>query len=95
MTYDVGDLVRIDTRVELASVLTDPTALAFTIKEPDGVITTKSWPADGQVVKDGVGLFHYNHTVVKPGNHAYRWAATGTVVSAEEVKFQVRRSEFV
>lgn len=88
---DIGDLRRLSVNIQAAGVDADPTGLAFTITEPDGVATTWTYGTDAQVVKDSVGDYHADWPVAKPGRHFWRWAATGAAVGAEAGEFWARR----
>lgn len=96
-SYDLGDQVRVSVVFTDANdVATDPTTVTLRVKNHAGVVTVYS----ASVVKDSVG--HYHQDVDVPvGSGAggrkwwYRWEATGTLVTAEEGSFLVRRSPIV
>ena len=67
----------------------DPGALAIQVTSPTAVVTTKSWPADAQVVRDGPGLFHYDIDANTPGVWHWRWRATGVVQATDAGRFKV------
>ena len=98
-TYDIGDRVRLGIAIQdLESVgapLVDPDQLVFTMRSPDGTLTTWTYGVDEQFVKDDVGLYHVNWTVVQRGNHWSRFVASGNVGAAEELGFKVRPSKVV
>lgn len=88
--YDIGDLPRLTATFEVSDVAADPTAVTFTLREPDGVLTTYTYPADAELVKDATGVYHVDWPVTKAGNHFYRFAGTGAAVAAEERQFVAR-----
>ncbi len=69
-----------------AGVLADPTLVRLLWKR-HGEAETIWLVAAGQIVKDAVGLYRADITVVEPGLHYYRWEGTGAVVAAEEGTF--------
>lgn len=92
-----GDVVRVATYSgtvgapvggfrNLAGDLADPTLVRLLWKR-HGEAETIWLVTAGQVVKDAVGLYHADITVVEPGLHYYRWEGTGAVVAAEEGTF--------
>lgn len=92
--FDKGDLKRLTivTR-NIAGALTDPTALAVRVLDPDWTLTTKSWPADVEVVRDSLGTFHYDLTFTKAEKWIVALVATGAVVETEKPEFWARRVE--
>lgn len=78
-----------------AKVLTDPTNLQFRIKPPTSPEFTKTWPADAEVVKDAVGEFHIEYTLLnEEGEMPVRWQATGTVQNSTEDRIATIDSGF-
>ena len=88
-----GDIVRLTTTpgfTNVAGALTDPTTVTLRWRVAGGTETTYTWTAavpGTNIVKDSVGVFHADITVVAPGLHYFRWAGTGAVVAAEEGTF--------
>ena len=73
-------------------MLVDPSALAFTMLEPDGSTTSYQYGVDEAVLHDGLGLFRVEWDVVQAGTHWCRWAAAGNIGAAEELGFKARPS---
>lgn len=92
--YDVGDGVRTTSQFKVNGVLTDPTSVTIKVKTPAGTVTTKSYPADPEVVRTGLGAFSYTFILTTAGSWWYRWEGAGAVIGAAERRFQVRASEF-
>ncbi len=91
-TFDVGDIRRLTaTYTDFAAAVADPTAIVLTIREPDGVLVTKDWPAPADITKDSTGVFHYDFTIAKEGRHVVNWTSTGAVVAAGESEFWARQ----
>lgn len=93
--YDVGDKIRLtETFTNLAGVVTDPTAVTFKMKLPNGTATTYVYGTDAQLVKLGTGIYYVDWTFTMADSHRYRFAGTGTVVASDEGTILVRRSFF-
>lgn len=87
--YDIGDVKRCQcTFTNLAGTATNPTTVALTIREPDGVETAV---AQGSMTNSGTGVWHYDYTISKAGRHVERWVGTGTVAVAEAAEFWARK----
>jgi hypothetical protein len=92
-TYDKGDLVRVKATFTVNAVLTDPTTITLKVKDPEGTVTTYTY-AGGAVSKTSTGLYYKDVSVTNDGMWYYRFEGTGTVQSAGESSFRVRKSEF-
>jgi uncharacterized protein YfaS (alpha-2-macroglobulin family) len=86
-TYDKGDYIRISAiwRND-ASVAVDPSTITLKIFGPSGQITQYTY-AEGYVVKDSVGNFHYDFLPTERGNYTYRWEGTGNAIAAGQSSF--------
>lgn len=94
--YDIGDRRKLSCEIRNESgVLTDPTTLVFTMREPDGTITDYLYGTDAELVKDSVGVYHVYWDCALAGIHRWRLEADGAVVVAEEALFNVRRSHVI
>ena len=88
-----GDVVRVSTSpgfTTTAGVLTDPTTVTLLWRRAGDATTTWTWTAavpGTNIVRDSVGVFRADITVVKPGLHYYRWAGTGAIAASEESTF--------
>jgi hypothetical protein len=90
--HDLGDRRKLTCEVrDESDQLVDPTGLTFTMREPDGTLT--SWTkADPEMINDSVGAYHVYWDCAQVGKHFWRFAATGNVGAAEESGFKVRVS---
>lgn len=76
--------------------LGDPQTVKVSVKRPDtGVITTKTYDVDVDVIKDGVGKYHLTVDLNAEGTWAARWFSEGTLKAAAEMRFKVKDSDFV
>lgn len=92
-THDIGDRRKLTCEIrDETDALTDPDVLVFSMREPDGVLTTYDLN-DVEVVRDSVGLYHVYWDCTQSGTHNWRWAASGNVGAAEESAFKVRASK--
>lgn len=72
----------------------DPTEVQLAVTQPDGSVVIFSY-LDGQVIRDGVGLYHYDYLPPGPGRYSYAWEGTGAVaVGTCDTPFFVDASGF-
>lgn len=93
--FNKGETVRILASFSVADVLTDPTTVTLKLRTPAGVQTSHLYGTDPGVVKESVGLYHYDLPVSVSGKWVYRWEGTGDASAVEETHFRVLQSEFV
>ena len=87
--YDIGDLKRCQcTFLNFADVATNPTTVALTIREPDGVETAV---AQGSMTNSATGVWFYDYAISKAGRHVERWVGTGAVQRSPQIEFWVRK----
>ncbi len=74
----------------------DPDVLTVLVDSPDpgSARTTWVYGVDVEVVRDGVGQYHFYITLTRSGNWFYRVEATGTRVVASEGTLFAQRSHF-
>jgi hypothetical protein len=94
-----GDVVRVRTNdpavagsgfVNGAGALTDPTTVVLKWNRHGESVTVWTWTSGTpgpNIVRDSVGVFHADITVVEPGLHYFRWEGTGAVVAVAEGTF--------
>ena len=88
-TYDKGDYVRLTgTWRDDANALVDPTTVTLKIQNPDGTITSITYDS-GAVVRDSVGVFHYDFLPSTFGSYVYRWEGTGNAIASGQGSFYV------
>lgn len=92
-TYHIGDLRRLTAAFSVGGVATDPTTLSFTMRAPDGTVTTYVYASDAELVRDSAGAFHVDWPVAQAGRHSYRFAGTGAAQEAGEGEFFALRKE--
>lgn len=86
-TYDKGDYIRLTgTWRDDAGVLVDPTTVTLKIHLPDGTTSSYTY-ASGFVVKDSVGIYHYDFLPNGQGNYVYRWEGTGNAIASGQGAF--------
>jgi hypothetical protein len=85
----LGNLVRLSaTFVNAAGAPVDPGFIILTIKLPDCSTETLTY-ANGDIIKDGIGLYHYDFLTTEAGLHYYLYDATGDVIAASQGQFAV------
>lgn len=88
--FPLGQPLVADATFTVAGAPTDPTAITFTIEEPDGTVLEFEWPPDSQyVAKITTGVFQGQYTPTKVGRHAYRMEGTGAAAGVIEEEFLV------
>jgi len=92
--WDIGDVCQTTVQFKVGGVLTDPTTIQFRQKTPAGVATTYTYGSDTEIVRDGVGIYHFDISLSASGDWKYRWASTGTAAGATERRVYVKQSEF-
>ena len=95
--YDIGDIVRISsTFTSTAGQKADPTSVTFAYTTPDGTdtVTSRTATATGpsnDITKVSTGVYYSDITATASGPYWYRFSSTGTITTAAEWNFQVRR----
>lgn len=93
-SYDKGDKVRLKATFRNdAGALADPTTVTCRVLAPDGTKTAYTY-AGAQVIKDAVGSYHLDLSLIVSGVWQYRWEGTGMVETAEESWLSVRGTAF-
>lgn len=90
--FNIGDKRRLTmTFRDVAGDLTDPTTITFLMKEPDGTKTTYISGVNAEMVSVSTGVWRVDWVIEQEGVHNFEFKGTGTVVTAEEAAFRVRR----
>ena len=96
--YDIGDVVRISsTFKDTGGVKQDPTTVDFVFTTPDqtDTVNTRAGATTGTVdsiLRASSGTFSRDVTVgSSSGAYWYRFSSTGSITSAAEAVFRVRR----
>ena len=90
-SYDLGDTRKLSATFTVAAnspAATDPTTLTFSIREPDGVVTSYVYLTDAELVKDSTGVYHVDWLIAKVGRHTYRWVGTGAAAETDTGEFE-------
>jgi hypothetical protein len=85
-SFVVGDTIKFSAEFRVNDVLTDPTAVALTIEEPNGDDQTPG------VTNDGTGLRSGTFVPDQTGYHHWRWNSTGTAAGRKEGTIYVNSS---
>lgn len=91
-----GSIVRVTTGDGFKNslgALADPTTVTLRWRRHGD--TEQVWAVTaGQIVRDGVGIYHADIQTVKPGLYYYEWEGAGAVTAVQGNTFSVT-SEFV
>lgn len=71
------------------TTLIDPTNASFIYEAPDGTETTKTYPADVEVVHESTGIFHIDVDCPTAGKWKIRFVASGALVAVSEATWDV------
>ncbi len=88
---DIGDKLRLtNTFTDINGDLATPTTTTFTIREPDGTLTTYTLGTNAELVEDSTGVVHVDWPITQTGVHNYDFTGVGLVDTREEGSFRVR-----
>jgi hypothetical protein len=101
-TRDIGDLERIGNHAAsgaaaftaLDGTATDPTAVALSVRKPDGTLQVYGWPSagtTGPLTREATGRFYADVLLDQAGEWTYHLAGTGTVTAAAQGYLVVAR----
>ena len=90
-TYDVGDTVQIDADfTDTGGSPAAPTSMRFVVRDPAGSESTYA-SASTSVTNDSTGSYYTRFVVDQAGTWRWRSDSTGSVVTASESAFVVRK----
>ncbi len=93
--YSLGtDVICSAAFANVAGVAADPTAVFFSVKDPEGTQTNYTYGIGGVIVKDSTGNYHANVDANHVGTWHYRFYSTGTGKASDEGSFKVIESNF-
>jgi len=87
----IGDTVSLATTFKVGAVLTDPTTITLTVRDPLGVSTTYTFAA-ATITRDSVGAYSKQIAVGTAGTWAWLWTGTGAAAGVDEGTFTVERT---
>lgn len=70
----------------------DPGTVEFSLKAPDGTITTAAYPGD--VIKESTGKYHYDIINTQSGFYYYKYEGTDPVIVPAQGQFESNSSQF-
>lgn len=93
--YTINDVVRVYGQlVDLDDTPGDPGGVVVKVRNPRGVVTSKSYGSGPEVVRTGVGAYYLDVATNLKGIWHYRFESTGARQAAQEGRFTVRESQF-
>lgn len=89
-SYLKGQKIRCEAefRNVASGALVDPANVFFRSLNPNNVAITRQYLVDLNVIRDGVGLYHYDLLLDVAGTWHYRWDSTGTHEGANETRVE-------
>ena len=90
-----GTKVRLSVRfLDAVGAAQDPSLVTFKIREAGAAVDTYLYGTDVEVVRDGVGLFHFDAIFTSGGLVRYRWEGAGSLIAATEGFVPIEQSAF-
>lgn len=89
---DIGDARTLNAEFLVGGVLTDPTTLTFTMRQPDGSTVTYVYGTDAELIRDGAGTYRVEWTFQDPGIMVYDFKGTGAAQGTVGGAFWVEQS---
>lgn len=94
-SYFVGNVVRVQGNLaDLDGTLGDPGGVVVKHRSPTGVVTSKTYGTDAEVVRVGVGIYQVDIVANLEGIWHYRFESSVSRAAASEGRFTVRESQF-
>lgn len=88
--YDVGDVAVFTFELNVAGVLTDPSAFSVEVKPPTGVAVTYVYGAGAEITKTSTGIYKASIPCSEAGMWSVFAVGTGAAAGAEPAYFNVR-----
>jgi hypothetical protein len=89
-THDLGDLIKCQGEFKDGDGnYQDPTAVFFTVTDPDGNDTDYQYGVDPEVTRSSTGVYYVEVSGSATGEWWYRFYSTGTGQAADKVSFYV------
>lgn len=94
-THDLGDLVRLSASFSTVATgaAVDPDVVKLTVKNPDGDITTKTYPVG--ITKSATGEYYSDVDADVAGTWYFRFWSTGNGQAANEGTFEVEEAQAI
>lgn len=77
---------------DITGAASDPGALRFKLRDPDGTTTTYVYGTDVEVVRSALGAYHADIALASAGVWVYRWESDAPNPGAAEGRVVVQRS---
>lgn len=89
--YDVGDIIRTaGAFTDTGGAAADPTLVTLDYQTPDGTAASVAGTSGG-LSNPSSGSFTYDITATASGAYWYRYSSTGSITTAQEGSFRVRK----
>jgi hypothetical protein len=82
-SFELGQLMHLTSTFKVSGVLTDPTTVTYTLRDPTGAITN---PA---AVHDSTGQYHYDQLATLAGTWWFTSVSTGTCATGGQLQIDV------
>ena len=88
--YKKGQKVRVRCTFTVDGVPTDPTTITCKIMDPSRNVTPYVYGTDGELVRDGTGVYHVDVVTDETQEWNFRFEGTGICTAVEESTFGVQ-----
>lgn len=93
-SFVIGDVAHLTLALtDLSGAAADPGALRLKVKSPAGTVMTYTYGVGGEIVRDGVGLFHADVALQAAGQWWWRWESDAPNPGAGEGGLVCRASK--
>jgi hypothetical protein len=94
-TYGINNLVHLSVQFTqlVGNTPIDPTTITLLVRAPDQTIATYTYAAS-QIIRDGVGAYHYDLDVTQTGYYNYQFEGGGNLICQSNDQFQSLPSPF-
>jgi len=83
--YNIGTALRITAVfTDISGDAADPSVIKFKVNPPKGADEEYIYGTDTEVVRTGVGVYHFDLLLDEAGSWYYRWVGSGNVAKAFE-----------
>lgn len=91
-SFDIGNIIRLSVAfTDTSNAPVDPGVIQLNVRTAGGPVETFTY-ADNQIMRDGVGRYHYDYTPAVPGLYYYRFVGSEGATAAADSQFGITAS---
>jgi uncharacterized protein YfaS (alpha-2-macroglobulin family) len=92
--YTKGAVVRLSAMFKQNNTPLDPSIVRVRIKDPNGKVTQYVYGNTSDVIRESIGLYHYDLSLPQSGRWFYKFESSGNGQAAAEGSVEVTPSDF-